>query len=390
MIVLVWKGEVVVQAETTQDGAYEYIVLEDGTVEIMKYRNNKPEEVVPGEIDGKPVTRIGDEAFYGCNSLTSIKTYARRGQYGIYGGLYRLGYRAFAGCTNLKEIEIRTTGNPNGDSWIGEEVFKDCSDDLIIYCTEGTFIHDYVIANNHNYRLTDMSGGELVTSVTYSPDSAELKVGDTITLSVTVLPEDAGNKAVTFSSSDENVATIDSFGVVTAKGVGQTTITVTSCENSGIQAIGVIFVVADDGSGDGTNGGVSGGTGDGSGDGTTGGVTDGSGDGSTGGVTDGNTGGTAGGNGTADKNRCLKQAANGNYYMYTDGAIDRSYTGLFHDETYGWWLINGGAVNFGYTGLYCDANYGWWLINGRAVNFGYTGNVNHEGSSYYVVNGQLV
>ena len=45
-------------------------------------------------------------------------------------------------------------------------------------------------------------------------------------LTATVLPEDADNKTVTWESSDETVATVDSNGLVTAQPKqGQTTIT---------------------------------------------------------------------------------------------------------------------------------------------------------------------
>ncbi len=43
--------------------------------------------------------------------------------------------------------------------------------------------------------------------------------------SVTVLPEDATNKKVIFSSSDESVATVDENGVISPVGIGQATIT---------------------------------------------------------------------------------------------------------------------------------------------------------------------
>ena len=44
--------------------------------------------------------------------------------------------------------------------------------------------------------------------------------------SATISPSNAANKNVTWSSSDQSVATIDSTGMVTPKGLGKTTITV--------------------------------------------------------------------------------------------------------------------------------------------------------------------
>ena len=54
-----------------------------------------------------------------------------------------------------------------------------------------------------------------VTGVTVNPTSLELKVGTTGSLTATVAPSNAAVTSVTWSTSDENVATVDK-GVVTA------------------------------------------------------------------------------------------------------------------------------------------------------------------------------
>ena len=63
-----------------------------------------------------------------------------------------------------------------------------------------------------------------VTSVSLNKTSASLKAGETVTLTATVNPSDATDKTVTWSSSDQTIATV-SNGVVTAKKVGSATIT---------------------------------------------------------------------------------------------------------------------------------------------------------------------
>ena len=65
-----------------------------------------------------------------------------------------------------------------------------------------------------------------LTGVTLSQTEAWLAVGETLTLTATVIPDYAADK-VTWSSSDEAVATVMD-GVVTAKGIGKATITVTT------------------------------------------------------------------------------------------------------------------------------------------------------------------
>ena len=51
-------------------------------------------------------------------------------------------------------------------------------------------------------------------------------------LVTTVLPEDADNKAVKWSSSDPNVATVDATGIVTARNIGTATITATTVDGN--------------------------------------------------------------------------------------------------------------------------------------------------------------
>lgn len=69
-----------------------------------------------------------------------------------------------------------------------------------------------------------------VTSVSVEPTSLELNVNDTAELKATVLPENAGDKTVSWSSSDTNVATVDADGNVTAVGAGTAKITVTTTD----------------------------------------------------------------------------------------------------------------------------------------------------------------
>ena len=65
-----------------------------------------------------------------------------------------------------------------------------------------------------------------VTSVQLSPEAAELEVGETLTLTVTVLPENATDKTVTWSSSNSNIVSIDATtGAYEIKGIGSATIT---------------------------------------------------------------------------------------------------------------------------------------------------------------------
>ena len=78
--------------------------------------------------------------------------------------------------------------------------------------------------------VTVTSQPTLVTGVSLSRTSATTTVGRTETLTATIYPADASNHSVTWSSSDESVATVDAYGVVTALAAGTATITVTTVD----------------------------------------------------------------------------------------------------------------------------------------------------------------
>ena len=73
-----------------------------------------------------------------------------------------------------------------------------------------------------------------VTGVTVNFTSRSIKVGETTEIEATVEPADATNKNVTWSTSDENVATVED-GVITGVAAGNATITVTT-EDGGFTA----------------------------------------------------------------------------------------------------------------------------------------------------------
>ena len=65
-----------------------------------------------------------------------------------------------------------------------------------------------------------------VTGITLNKTVLELDVGATEKLTATVIPENATNKKVTWSSSNEVIAIVNEDGTITAKAVGEVVITV--------------------------------------------------------------------------------------------------------------------------------------------------------------------
>lgn len=72
---------------------------------------------------------------------------------------------------------------------------------------------------------TKVTVGKAIESITLDSNEGVLSIGNTHTIKATVFPEDATDKAVTWKSSDESIATVDAEGNVTAKGTGNVTIT---------------------------------------------------------------------------------------------------------------------------------------------------------------------
>ena len=82
-----------------------------------------------------------------------------------------------------------------------------------------------------------------VTSVTLNRSTATLKATETVQLSGSVLPANASNKNLVWTTSDENIATVSESGIVTAVAVGEVTITATSQSTPDISATCQVSVV---------------------------------------------------------------------------------------------------------------------------------------------------
>ncbi len=88
------------------------------------------------------------------------------------------------------------------------------------------------------------SGVGDVTGVAISPDTATVAVGESTTLSATVTGSGAFSRDVTWSSSDTDVATVSSAGVVTGVSEGTATITATSRTDSSVRDTATVTVVS--------------------------------------------------------------------------------------------------------------------------------------------------
>jgi len=76
------------------------------------------------------------------------------------------------------------------------------------------------------------------------PDTVSVAVAATVNLEVTILPASAFNKNVTYSSSDEAIATVSPEGIVTGVAVGEAVITIISDAVSTLQKTVSVTVTA--------------------------------------------------------------------------------------------------------------------------------------------------
>ena len=74
-----------------------------------------------------------------------------------------------------------------------------------------------------------------VISISLSENTLELKVGDEAGIEATIFPDNATNKKISWSSSNESVATVGPDGIVEAVSTGTAFITAMS-EDSGVSA----------------------------------------------------------------------------------------------------------------------------------------------------------
>ena len=82
----------------------------------------------------------------------------------------------------------------------------------------------------------------LVESIEFSKESYAMNVGDVLALMPTVLPENADNKKLEWSTSDTSIISVDEQGMVEALAIGNATVTALATDGSGVSATVAIAV----------------------------------------------------------------------------------------------------------------------------------------------------
>ena len=239
------------------------IVIKEGTVSInsqaFKGCTGLTSVTLPNS-----VTRIGYEAFYGCtdlpsvtipNSVTSIGDEAFSGCRGlpsviIPNSVTEIGRSAFFGCTGLTSVTIGTSV-----SSIGDGAFFGCTDLKKVYSlnpappviNENTFsfydadlfvpqgcLSAYKSAKGwSNFsNIKEIQETIKAESISLNEHSVNLKIGETLSLTAKVLPENVSTKTVAWSSNNPEVASVNDEGLVTALTAGTAIISATTTDGT--------------------------------------------------------------------------------------------------------------------------------------------------------------
>lgn len=126
----------------------------------------------------------------------------------------------------LKEGKVKVTAT------LANSRYNDATVEYTIVITD----EDYEYDDDETY----------VTSITLNPTSVELGVGESKAITATVKPSNATDKGITWKSHNTAVATVDQNGKITAKGIGNTTVTATADDGSGVIATIDVTVTAEE------------------------------------------------------------------------------------------------------------------------------------------------
>ena len=163
--------------------------------------------------------------------------------------------------------------------------------------------------DNDCYEVTDVTDTEWVpvSGIVFNTDKKYVTDDTPFELDATIYPEDASDQDLIWESSDPSVISVDENGTVTPIKNGTATITAYDSEMKVSASCEV----------------------------------------------------------TADMlNGICKNTADGNWYYYRNGIIDRTYTNVGKNAN-GWWYVKNGQVDFSYTGVKSNENGSWRIVRGK-------------------------
>ena len=235
----------IMPVKAVDSGNYQYTDNADGTITITQYQGTESDVVIPDTLDGKKITAIGESAF-ATKDIVSVT---------IPAGITTIGKQAFRYCVNLQKVTFAGAGLTT----VGQETFAYCKkltecnlpetlttvenqafsnmDTMASYATNAitvTYGED-VFANttvtkvickqsSTTYSYLKKLAGKIEFSGPYLESlSGSVNVGATLQLELV-----NAQGEVTYTSSNEEVATVDAAGVITGLKAGKAKIQVSN------------------------------------------------------------------------------------------------------------------------------------------------------------------
>lgn len=232
------------------------INIKEGTVSISEKAFGGCTGLVSITIPNS-VNTIGNAAFHGCSCLTSVT---------IPNSVTKIDYNAFESCTGLSSITIGCSVTE-----IGTGAFKDCIGLKKVYSLNPVppVIKPYLSSTNRDLYFYDadlfVPQGCLsayksakgwsdfshikefqvtvkAESILLNEHSTNLMIGDTLSLTAKVLPENVSTKTVAWSSNNPEVASVNDEGLVTALTAGTAIISATTTDGTVLSDSATIVV----------------------------------------------------------------------------------------------------------------------------------------------------
>ena len=166
---------------------------------------------------------IDDYAFYGCHGLTSIV---------LPKNLYYIGSRAFADCSDLRDVYCYAEMAP----WAASDVFDGSYQEYATLHVPASALNAYKNETPWSSFGNFETLETFVNNITLSLSKASLTEGEELMLTATITPNNATDKSISWSSSNPSIATVDNAGKVTAVIPGTATITAMANDGSGVSA----------------------------------------------------------------------------------------------------------------------------------------------------------